>query len=87
MSKTYIFEAIEVEQLGLKVRMKETSQFKMPDKFKKALDDNSDLKPAIKALTPGRQRGYLLYFSQAKQSKIKYREFKNQSQMTLKNKN
>lgn len=69
--KAYIFEAIEVEKAGLEVKMKKTSEFKMPDEFKKALDNNSDLKSAFKALTPGRQRGYLLYFSQAKQSKTR----------------
>lgn len=69
--KAYIFEAIEVEKAGLEVKMKKTSEFKMPDEFKKALDNNSDLKSAFKALTAGRQRGYLLYFSQAKQSKTR----------------
>lgn len=69
--KTYIFEAVEVEKIGLEVKMKNTSEFKMPDEFKKALDNNAELKSAFKALTPGRQRGYLLYFSQAKQSKTR----------------
>lgn len=69
--KTYIFEAIEVEKAGLEVKMKKTSEFKMPEEFKKALDNNSDLKSAFYALTQGRQRGYLLYFSQAKQSKTR----------------
>ncbi|MDY7394613.1 YdeI family protein [Aureibaculum sp. 2210JD6-5] len=69
--KTYIFEAIEVEEAGSEVKMKKTSEFKMPEEFKKALDSNSDLKTAFYALTPGRQRGYLLYFSQAKQSKTR----------------
>lgn len=69
--KAYIFEAIEVEKAGLKVKMKKTSEFKMPDEFKKTLEDNPDLKSTFKALTPGRQRGYLLYFSQAKQSKTR----------------
>tara|TARA_R110000868_G_scaffold267352_3_gene526655 strand:+ start:468 stop:1052 length:585 start_codon:yes stop_codon:yes gene_type:complete len=66
--KAYIFEAIEVEKAGLEVPMKKTSEFKMPDEFKVALDKDPDLKSAFAALTPGRQRGYLLYFSQAKQS-------------------
>jgi uncharacterized protein YdeI (YjbR/CyaY-like superfamily) len=69
--KTYIYEAIEVEKAGLEVQMKKTSEFKMPDEFQKVLDVNSDLKKAFEALTPGRQRGYLLYFSQAKQSKTR----------------
>ena len=67
----YIFEAIEVEKAGLEVKMKKTSEFKMPDEFKKALDNDPDLKAAFKNLTPGRQRGYLLYFSQAKQLKTR----------------
>ena len=69
--KAYVFEAIEVEKAGLEVPMKKTSEFEMPVEFKKALDSNSELKSAFAALTPGRQRGYLLYFSQAKQSKTR----------------
>jgi uncharacterized protein YdeI (YjbR/CyaY-like superfamily) len=69
--KAYIFEAIEVEKAGLDVIMKQTSEFEMPDEFKKALDANPQLKIAFQSLTPGRQRGYLLYFSQAKQSKTR----------------
>mgnify|MGYP005817601263 FL=1 len=66
--KAYIFEAMEVEKAGLEVPMKKTSEFKMPDEFKVALDNDPDLKAAFQGLTPGRQRGYMLYFSQAKQS-------------------
>lgn len=66
--KAYIFEAIEVEKAGLEVKLKKTSEFKMPDEFKVALDNDPDLKAAFQGLTPGRQKGYLLYFSQAKQS-------------------
>jgi uncharacterized protein YdeI (YjbR/CyaY-like superfamily) len=69
--KSYILEAIEVEKSGLEVTMKKTSEFSMPDEFKKTLDSNSELKSAFSALTPGRQRGYLLYFSQAKQSRTR----------------
>ncbi|SHI42971.1 Uncharacterized conserved protein YdeI, YjbR/CyaY-like superfamily, DUF1801 family [Tangfeifania diversioriginum] len=69
--KSYIFEAIEVEKAGLEVKMKKPKEFKMPDEFKKKLDDTPGLKPAFEALTPGRKRGYLLYFSQAKQSKTR----------------
>ena len=69
--KAYVFEAIEVEKAGLEVKMKKTSEFKIPDEFKKALESNSDLKTAFYGLTAGRQRGYLLYFSQAKQSKTR----------------
>ena len=69
--KAYIYEAIEVEKAGLEVKMKKTSEYKIPDEFHQALENNSDLKSAFKALTPGRQRGYLLYFSQAKQPKTR----------------
>jgi len=66
--KAYIKEAIEVEKAGLKVPMKKTAAFSMPDEFKKKLDKNAALTKAFYTLTPGRQRGYLLHFSSAKQS-------------------
>lgn len=69
--KAYIKEAIEVEKAGLKVKMKKTKEFKMPEEFKNVLEDQPKLKKAFHALTPGRQRGYLLYFSQAKQVKTR----------------
>lgn len=69
--KAYIHEAIEVEKAGLEVQMKKTSEFKMPEEFKDALDKDSELKTAFESLTPGRQRGYLLYFSAAKQAKTR----------------
>jgi len=69
--KAYIHEAIEVEKAGLKVPLKKTKEFDMPEEFEKALSEMPELKKAFKALTPGRQRGYLLYFSSAKQSKTR----------------
>jgi uncharacterized protein YdeI (YjbR/CyaY-like superfamily) len=69
--KTYIYEAIEVERAGLKVKLKKTSAFNMPEEFKKKLDKNRALKTAFNALTPGRQRAYMLYFSAPKQSKTR----------------
>ena len=69
--KSYIREAIEVEKAGLKVDLKETKEFNMPEEFQKKLESSSALKKAFNALTPGRQRGYLLYFSQPKQSKTR----------------
>jgi len=69
--KAYIKEAVRVEKAGLKVDLKNTSEFKMPDEFKNKLEWMADLKKAFSALTPGRQRGYLLHFSQAKQSKTR----------------
>jgi uncharacterized protein YdeI (YjbR/CyaY-like superfamily) len=69
--KAYIYEAVEAEEAGLKVNLKKTSDFKIPEEFQKRLDKNKKLKTAFEALTPGRQRGYLFYFSQAKQSKTR----------------
>jgi uncharacterized protein YdeI (YjbR/CyaY-like superfamily) len=69
--KTYIYNAVEVEEAGLKVPLKKTAAFKMPEEFQAKLNKNSALKTAFYALTPGRQRGYLLYFSSAKQSKTR----------------
>jgi uncharacterized protein YdeI (YjbR/CyaY-like superfamily) len=69
--KAYIKEAIEVEKAGLEVTLKKTSEFKMPEEFQIRLDGSARLKKAFDALTPGRQRGYLLYFSGAKQEKTR----------------
>ncbi len=69
--KAYIHEAIEIEKAGLKVEFKKTDEFKMADEFKYKLDRIPALKEAFDALTPGRQRNYLLYFSSAKQAKTR----------------
>ena len=69
--KAYIQEAIEVEKAGLKVKMKETSDVAVPGEFQKQLDKVPALKKAFHALTPGRQRAYLFYFSAPKQSKTR----------------
>ena len=69
--KSYIHEAIEVEKAGLKVELKKTADFKMPEEFQSKLDALPALKTAFDALTPGRQRAYLFYFSQPKQSKTR----------------
>jgi len=69
--KTYIYEAIEVERAGLQVKLKKTKEFAIPEEFQKRLDKSSTLRTAFEALTPGRQRGYLLYFSAAKQPKTR----------------
>lgn len=66
--KTYILEAIKVEKAGLKVPLKKTKEFAVPLEFENKLNELSGLKAAFKALTPGRQRAYLLYFSSAKQT-------------------
>ena len=69
--KAYIHEAIEVEKAGLKVKYKKTSEFKIPEEFQNTLDATPALKNAFDALTPGRQRAYIFYFSQPKQSKTR----------------
>ena len=69
--KAYIKEAIEVEKAGLKVPFKKTAAFIIPEEFKKILDEIPDLKTAFHALTPGRQRAYIFYFSAPKQSKTR----------------
>ncbi len=69
--KAYVNEAIELEKSGAQVAFKKTSEFAMPEEFKTQLDELPELKAAFEALTPGRQRGYLLFFSAAKQSKTR----------------
>jgi uncharacterized protein YdeI (YjbR/CyaY-like superfamily) len=69
--KAYIREAVAVEKAGLKVELKKTSEFRVPEEFQHKLDEIPALKSAFEALTPGRQRGYLLYFSAAKQAKTR----------------
>jgi len=66
--KAYITEAIAVEKSGVKVKMKSVAQFDMPEEFLRRLDDDPEMAEAFHALTPGRQKGYLLHFAGAKQS-------------------
>lgn len=67
----YIRDAIAVEKSGAKVKMKSAAQFEVPEEFQKRLDKDPALAEAFRALTPGRQKGYLLYFAQAKQSRTR----------------
>jgi len=69
--KAYLVEAIEVEKAGLKVDFKKTAEFDVPLEFQDKLDEMPALKEAFDALTPGRQRAYILYFSAPKQSKTR----------------
>jgi uncharacterized protein YdeI (YjbR/CyaY-like superfamily) len=69
--KAYVYEAIEVEKAGLKVTLKKTAEYKVPEEFQNKLNKKPALKKAFEALTPGRQRAYLFYFSQPKQSKTR----------------
>ena len=69
--REYMFEAVEIEESGIKVEMKKTKEFEMVEEFQQKLDKDPVLKQAFEALTPGRQRAYLLHFSSAKQSKTR----------------
>jgi len=69
--KTYVFEAIEVEKAGLEVSFKKHAEYTIPEELKHKFDEIHALKTAFDALTPGRQRGYMLYFSSPKQSKTR----------------
>jgi uncharacterized protein YdeI (YjbR/CyaY-like superfamily) len=81
--KAYIHEAVEVEKAGLKVNFKKASEFTIPEEFQNKLDDFPALKTAFKALTPGRQRAYILYFSAAKQSKTRASRVEKYTQQIL----
>lgn len=69
--KAYIFEAIEIEKSGLKIDYKKPEDLLIPDEFKLKLDEMSSLKAAFQALTPGRQKAYIFYFSEPKQPKTR----------------
>ncbi len=69
--KAYVYEAIEVEKAGLKVNFKKTSEYNIPEEFQIKLNKHKALKTAFDVLTPGRQRAYIFYFSQPKQSKTR----------------
>jgi uncharacterized protein YdeI (YjbR/CyaY-like superfamily) len=69
--KAYVREAIEVEKAGLKVKLKKTADFEIPDEFQRKLDEMPALKSAFRALTPGRQRQYLFHLAQPKQAKTR----------------
>jgi len=81
--KAYIYEAIEVEKAGLKVNLKKTTEFTMPEEFQNKLHEKPALKTAFNALTPGRQRAYLLYFSAPKQSKTRESRIESYMQQIL----
>lgn len=69
--KAYIFEAAEIEKAGLKVEFKKTAEYNIPEELKVKFDEVPVLKTAFESLTPGRQRAYIFYFSQAKQAKTR----------------
>ena len=84
--KAYIDEAIEVEKAGLKVNLKKPAEFAIPQEFQNKLDEIPALRTAFAALTPGRQRAYIFYFSAAKQSKTRESRVKKCMQQILKGK-
>ena len=69
--KAYVNEAIEIEKAGLKVDLKKTEEYEMPEELQSKLEKDKDLRAAFLALTPGRQRAYIFYISQAKQAKTR----------------
>jgi uncharacterized protein YdeI (YjbR/CyaY-like superfamily) len=81
--KSYIKEAIEISKAGLKVELKKTNEYKMPQEFQIVLDEMPDLKTAFESLTPGRQRGYLLFFSAPKQAKTRENKIEKYIQQIL----
>jgi uncharacterized protein YdeI (YjbR/CyaY-like superfamily) len=82
--KAYIAEAIELEKSGARVKMKSVAQFDMPEEFKERLDEDPKLAKAFRSLTPGRQKGYLLYFAGAKQSATRIARVKKHAPRILK---
>ncbi|MDM5337403.1 YdeI family protein [Fictibacillus enclensis] len=84
--KEYIQQAIEVEKAGLAVDFKQTKEFTIPEELQLKFDENPDLKTAFQDLTPGRQRAYVLYFSQAKQPKTRLSRVEKYTQHILEGK-
>lgn len=81
--KAYVFEAIEIEKAGLQVPLKTTAEFTIPEEFQTKLAENPALKAAFSALTPGRQRAYLLYFAAPKQAKTRASRVEKYTQQIL----
>lgn len=81
--KKYIFEAVEVKESGLKVDLKKTEDYPVPEEFQAKLDKMPALKKAFYGLTPGRQRGYLFHFASAKQSKTRESRIEKYMQQIL----
>jgi uncharacterized protein YdeI (YjbR/CyaY-like superfamily) len=81
--KDYILEAIEVEKAGLKVELKKHTEFLIPEELQNKFNDTPALKSAFEALTPGRQRAYILYFSKPKQSKTRVSRVEKYMQQIL----
>jgi uncharacterized protein YdeI (YjbR/CyaY-like superfamily) len=81
--KDYVREAVEVEKAGLEVNFKKNTEFTVPEELQSKFEENPALKTAFEALTPGRQRAYLLYFSEPKQSKTRESRIEKYTQQIL----
>jgi uncharacterized protein YdeI (YjbR/CyaY-like superfamily) len=81
--KAYIYEAIEVEKAGLEVNTEKKTELTIPEELQNKFEETPSLKTAFEALTPGRQRAYILYFSQAKQSKTRESRIEKYMQQIL----
>ncbi|MEC0304963.1 YdeI/OmpD-associated family protein, partial [Terribacillus saccharophilus] len=81
--KAYIQEAIEIEKAGLKVDLKEHTEYIIPEELHNKFEEIPTLKTAFEELTPGRQRAYIFYFSQAKQSKTREARIEKYMQQIL----
>ncbi|KKX51531.1 MULTISPECIES: YdeI family protein [unclassified Sphingobacterium] len=81
--QAYIREAIEIEKAGLKVEMKKVNDYPISEEFQQALAQDQELNTAFYSLTPGRQKGYLFYFNQAKQSKTRQNRIEKYYQQIL----
>jgi uncharacterized protein YdeI (YjbR/CyaY-like superfamily) len=81
--KDYVREAVEVEKAGLEVNFKKNTEFTVPEELQSKFEENPALKTAFEALTPGRQRAYLLYFSEPKQSKTRQARIEKYTQQIL----
>lgn len=75
--KAYIFEAVEIEKAGMKVVFKKTSDYQLPEELTTKFNEIPQFKTAFEALTPGRQRAYIFYFSQARQAKTRETRIEN----------
>lgn len=84
--KSYINEAIDVEKSGLEVDLKKQTEFKIPEEFQNKLEEIPSLRTAFEALTPGRQRAYLIHFSEPKQAKTREARVEKSMQQILKGK-
>lgn len=82
----YLREAIAIEESGKKVELKKVSDYPVPEEFQRAIDEDAAFAKAFYSLTPGRQKGYLFYFNQAKQAKTRESRIEKYYQQILEGK-